>query len=229
MPEILFTPLIGMIHDRGRNRLLFGSQRIAKSFQEQLSRPLFHAREKMGDVPVLIGEVGIAYDLDNKAAFTSGDFSAQEQAFNRTLEALEANLHHFTLWNYTADNTNARGDQWNDEDLSVFCKDQQTNPDDINSGGRALEAVLRPYPVATAGKPIELKFDYKTKVFTYRFQHHLEILEPTIIYIPTYQYPGGCQVEISDGKYEYSAEGQILKYWHVKDNLEHKILIRPSK
>ena len=97
-------------YDRGRNRLLFGSRRIAQSFQEQLSRPLVHAREKMGDVPVLIGEVGIAYDLDKKSAFDSGDFSAQEKAFNRTLVALEANLHHFTLWNYTADNTNARGD-----------------------------------------------------------------------------------------------------------------------
>ena len=142
-----------MNYDRGKNTLLFGSKRISKSFAEQLSRPLVHAREKMGDVPVLIGEVGIAYDLDKKTAFKSGDFSAQEKAFNRTLEALEANLHHFTLWNYTADNTNARGDMWNDEDLSIFSRDQQGDPEDINSGGRALRAVLRPYPVATAGKP----------------------------------------------------------------------------
>jgi len=216
-------------YDRGRSRLLFGPRRIAKSFQEQLSRPLFHAREKMGDVPVLIGEVGIAYDLDNKVAFASGDFSAQEKAFNRTLEALEATLHHFTLWNYTADNTNARGDMWNDEDLSIFSRDQQDNPGDINSGGRALASVVRPYPMATAGQPIEVRFDYLTKEFCFSFQHRPEINEPTIIYLPSYQYPNGCQIEISDGKYEYSAEEQMLKYWHGNDNLEHKIVIQSSK
>jgi hypothetical protein len=33
-------------------------------------------------------------------------------------------LHHL---NHTADNSNARGDQWNDEDFSVFSRDQQWN------------------------------------------------------------------------------------------------------
>jgi len=214
-------------YDRGRNRLLFGSKRIAKSFKEQLSRPMVHAREKMGDVPVLIGEVGIAYDLDKKAAYASGDFSAQEKAFNRTFEALEANLHHFTLWNYTADNTNTRGDQWNDEDLSIFSRDKQSDPADINSGGRALAAVIRPYPVATVGQPLEIKFDYNTKVFTYRFRHHPDIREPTIIFIPTYQYPGKYQVEVSDGKYDINIKDQVLVYWHETNQSEHQIRIRP--
>jgi len=26
----------------------------------------------------------------------------------------------FTLWNYTPQNSNARGDDWNDEDLSLW-------------------------------------------------------------------------------------------------------------
>lgn len=33
-----------------------------------------------------------------------------------------------TIWNYTADNSNHRGDQWNDEDLSIFSRDQQHDP-----------------------------------------------------------------------------------------------------
>ena len=144
--------------DRGKNQLLFGEKKIDKSFREQLSRPIQHANTKMGGVPVLIGEVGIAYDLDKKTAYKNGDFSSQEKAFSRTLEALEANLHHFTLWNYTSDNINDRGDRWNDEDLSIFSRDQQDDPEDINSGGRALAAVLRPYPMATAGQPLEVVF-----------------------------------------------------------------------
>ncbi|MCJ7716811.1 MAG: hypothetical protein MUO54_09870, partial [Anaerolineales bacterium] len=69
---------------------------------------------------------------------------------------------------------------------------------------------------------------YKTKVFAYRFRHKPEVLEPTIIYLPSFQYLNGCLVEISDGKFEYNPEEQILKYWHGNDNLEHKIVIKPS-
>jgi len=212
-------------YDRGKDQFLVGAKRIARSFKEQLSRPLVHAREKMGNVPVLIGEVGIAYDLDKKSAYENGDFSAQEKAIDRTMKALEANLHHFTLWNYTADNTNARGDMWNDEDLSIFSRDQQENPEDINSGGRALGALLRPYPVATTGKPIEIKFDYLTKEFFYRFQPDPELNEPTLIYLPSYQYPEGCQVEVTKGKYNLNLKDQYLAYWHGNDVEEHEIKI----
>ena len=57
---------------------------------------------------------------------------------------MEANLVSCTLWNYTADNSNGRGDQWNGEDLSLFSRDQQKDAADINSGGRALAAGTRP-------------------------------------------------------------------------------------
>jgi len=213
--------------DRGKNSLLFGSRRIAKSFAQQLSKPKEHALTQMGDVPTLIGEVGIAYDLDNKRAYQNGDFSAQINAFDRTIRALEKNLHHFTLWNYTADNTNARGDMWNDEDLSIFSRDQQENPEDINSGGRALEAVIRPYPVAIAGEPLEIKFDIKRKIFEFRFRHDPAVKEPTEVFVPLYQYPNGCQVEVSDGEYELNMKEQILRYQHSSEVIEHRIYLRP--
>jgi len=199
-------------YDRGKNRLLFGPRRIAKSFTRQLKRPQDHARTQMGDVPTLIGEVGIAYDLDEKKAYDSGDFSAQIKAFDRTIRALEENLHHFTLWNYAADNRNDRGDKWNDEDLSIFSRDQQDNPVDIHSGGRALEALVRPYPMATAGEPLKIKFDVKGKVFDFMFQSDPAIEKPTLIYIPNYQYPDGFSVDVSGGSYRINRDSQILEY-----------------
>ncbi|MEE8356824.1 MAG: cellulase family glycosylhydrolase, partial [Anaerolineales bacterium] len=177
--------------DRGKNKLLFGPRRIAKSFAKQLRRPKEHARTQMGDVPTLIGEVGIAYDLDGKRAYDSGDFSAQVKAFDRTISALEENLHHFTLWNYTADNNNTHGDMWNDEDLSIFSRDQQGSHRDIHCGGRALEAVVRPYPLATAGEPLQISFDMKQKYFNFLFRHSPVVSDPTLIFIPRYQYPQG--------------------------------------
>jgi len=179
----------------------------------------------MGDVPVFIGEVGIAYDLDNKAAFVSDDFSAQEKAFSRTLEALEANLHHFTLWNYTADNNNARGDKWNDEDLSIFSRDQQTNPDDINSGGRALEALVRPYPTVTSGEPLSIDFDYKSKRFEFKFRSDPDVDEPTLIFIPNLQYPMGYKVSVTDGTYKVDRENQLLEYHPGIGVKTHQIII----
>jgi len=212
--------------DRGKNSLLFGPRRIAKSFARQLARPKEHALAKMGEVPTLIGEVGIAYDLDNKKAYRTGDFSAQINAFDRTLRALEENLHHFTLWNYTADNTNTRGDMWNNEDLSIFSQDQREDPDDINSGGRALEAVIRPYPIATAGEPLEIKFNFKNKEFVFRFRHDPIVNGPSEIFVPLYQYPNGCLVKVSDGEYELNREKQVLVYQHSPDVFEHRICIK---
>src|SRR4030042_493802 len=112
-------------------------------------------------------------------AYRTGDFSAQERALDRCLRAVEDNLMNVTIWNYTADNTNARGDQWNGEDFSVFSRDQQTDKSDVNSGGRALAALLRPYPTATAGKPIEMSYDMKKRIFKFKYQHDPEIKAPT--------------------------------------------------
>jgi hypothetical protein len=119
-----------------------------------------------------------------------------------------------TLWNYTADNTNEHGDQWNGEDLSIFSRDQQTLPQDINSGGRALQAVVRPYARAVAGEPLRMSFDIKRKVFEFEFRHDAEVTAPTEFFVPNYQYPQGYSVEVSDGSYEIMRERQALFYQH---------------
>ncbi len=214
--------------DRGKNTLLFGPRRITKSFSRQLARPKDHALTQMGDVPTLIGEVGIAYDLDNKKAYQTGDFSAQINAFDRTLRALEENLHHFTLWNYTADNTNARGDMWNDEDLSIFSRDQQKDPENIHSGGRALEAVVRPYPLATAGEPLKIRFDIKKKEFEFRFRHDPAVKAPTVMFVPLYQYPEGCRIEVTKGEYDLNMIKQTLTYLPDTAYCEHVIRLIPG-
>jgi hypothetical protein len=38
--------------------------------------------------------------------------------------AMNTNLLHTMLWNYTADNDNTWGDQWNQEDFSIFSTTQ---------------------------------------------------------------------------------------------------------
>ncbi len=60
----------------------------------------------MNKSPLLVGEVGIPFDLYQKKAYKTGDESDQISALDATMNALERNFASFTLWNYTADNSN---------------------------------------------------------------------------------------------------------------------------
>ena len=125
-------------------RPTLGEASIRRYFTRQFARFRDYAAGTMPDAPILIGEFGIPVNLNGAEAYQTGDFSAQATALDYNLRALDDNLLSYTLWNYTPDNSNERGDQWNSEDLSIFSRDQQSDPSDINSGGRALSAIVRP-------------------------------------------------------------------------------------
>ena len=116
---------------------------------------------------------------------------------------------------------------WNDEDLSIFSRDQQEDPNDINSGGRALRAVLRPYPLATSGNPLYLSFSYENKRFMYQFLNNPEVSSPTVIYVPNYHYLEGYNVEVSGGKFEADKENQLLVIHSTSKIQKIKITITP--
>ncbi len=215
--------------DFRNDRLVFGPGAIRRSFAAQLAHFKEESRQHLRDAPVLVGEFGIPFDLDHKRAYRTGDFSKQIKALDRSMRAMEANLLSSTIWNYTPDNTNAHGDLWNDEDLSIFSRDQQTDPADINSGGRALEALLRPYPVATAGEPLSLSFDLHKREMQFSFRHDPAVAAPTEIYIPSFQYPHGISVSAPLGEWEYDPAQQTLLYRPASPGGTHWIKITPAK
>jgi hypothetical protein len=218
-----YSPWLGL--NALDNSLVLTPGAIRRSYTMQMAYHKKTLSARLGNVPLVLGEVGIPFDLDNAKAYRTGNFKVQCQAANRSLQALEDNLINFTWWNYTADNTNARGDQWNGEDLSIFSRDQQHDPQDVNSGGRALEAMLRPYPKAIAGQPLRMQFDYKTGKFDFVFHHDPAITAPTELYVPALQYPDGCKVQVSDGSYELDAKNQTLIYHHSSEQDTHIIHI----
>jgi hypothetical protein len=197
---------------------------IRRAFAGQLAT-LKQAAVDLGGAPILLGEFGIPFNLSGGAAYRSGDFRSQAQALDRSFEALEANLLNGMLWNYTADNTNARGDLWNGEDFSFFSCDQQTDPQDINSGGRALAAGVRPYARATAGEPLKMSFDRRSGRFELVFRHDPKVTAPTEIFVPALQYPHGFKVEVSDGEFEAREEEQLVAYRHTENQQTHWIRI----
>jgi hypothetical protein len=221
-----YTPFLGL--NLGTGKLVFGRRRVRRSFVTQLAHFRAEAQEHLGGIPTLIGEFGIPFDMQDGRAFRTGDFTRQVQALDDTFQALDANLLSGTLWNYTPDNDNRRGDQWNGEDLSIFSRDQQADPQDPNSGGRALEAAVRPYARRVAGQPLEMDFDLKRRIFTFSFEHDPAVRAPTEIYVPNVHYSGGCRVEVSDGEYQVDRETQSLLYYHSADRQIHRVQLRPE-
>jgi hypothetical protein len=214
--------------DSRTRKVVLGKQAVKRCFNNQIADTIRHSSKEMGGVPTLIGETGIPFDMLNKKAYRSGNFSHQLQAMDATMSALEMNLVNFTLWNYTADNTNTRGDQWNDEDLSIFSTDQRKNDGSIYDGGRAIRAVVRPYPRKTAGTPTRFSFDMVKSIMEYSFIHFDVVIAPTEIFIPLLHYPRGCIVEVSDGTWKIDKDQQVLFYTHDPKFVNHTLRISPA-
>jgi len=206
-----------------RPRLSLGRGRKRRAFAEQISHLAAGAQSNFDSapsgVPVIIGETGIPFNLSKRAAYGSGDFGKQIAAMDDTIQALEANLVGFTLWNYTADNSNDHGDQWNDEDLSIFSRDQRKRardaegkPDDLNDGGRALEAVVRPYAYKIPGQPLAMSFDIKSRTFVCSFRYDPDATGPLVLFVPELQYPDGVAFDAPDGRITYDRQTQIANY-----------------
>jgi hypothetical protein len=191
---------------------------IQERYTRQLGKIASMSEMLSGGAPTLIGECGIPFDLNGAEpyrAFHSGDRSEVPWtphiiALDLMYNALDTLLISNTQWNYTASNRNdlAIGDGWNQEDLSIFSHDQQTDPGDINSGGRALKGFVRPYAQATQGVPRKARFDRRAGTFEFVFDADPAISSLTEIFVPRIQYPTGCAIEVSGGEASMDLENQ---------------------
>jgi hypothetical protein len=212
--------------DLDTEKLVFGNNKVKGVFYRQLKRMQDESTDRLGGAPTLIGEFGIPFDLNHKNAYKSNDFSNHIQALDTYYQIIESLFLHSTIWNYTSDNSNERGDLWNDEDLSIFSRDQQKNKDDIYSGGRALAAIIRPYCRSLAGEPKAQWFNLARREYFLSFTW--AGTAPVDIFVPNFHYPRGFQVAVSDGEWKFEAESQTL---YVRPNFtggEHQIRILPK-
>ncbi len=209
-------------------KLVIGKKRVLKSMARQIAHIKEFSRKNLSGAPTLIGEFGLMYKLYDGKAYRTGNYKKHIQALDSYYQAMDENLTSATIWTYTADNNNLHGDNWNEEDNSIFSRDQQDNPSDINSGGRAVEGFCRPYAVKTAGTPLSMNFDLKKKMFTFIFRPDDNIKAPTGIYVPRIQYPSGYRVEASSGRIEQDTKNQMLMI-HDAGGTSVTVKILPKK
>ncbi|MGQ9888286.1 MAG: cellulase family glycosylhydrolase [Aggregatilineales bacterium] len=189
--------------DMAGNQIVTGREAVAQQFKTDIARLRAVSENQLGGLPTLVGEFGLAYDINGASAYRDGDYSLHELALSLYYDAIDASLCHSTQWNYTPDNTNRWGDNWNEEDLSIFSRDQQDNPADIHSGGRAVKGFSRPYVQRAAGTLTHMRFDHASGAFTATVDVDPAVTAPTLIYVPDIWYPRGCAVTISSGAWAW--------------------------
>jgi Cellulase (glycosyl hydrolase family 5)/Glycoside hydrolase family 5 C-terminal domain len=194
-----------------------GLAEIGARFRRQLAGVKALAETVPGGLPTLIGEFGIPYDLDDSAAYrawASGKrdesiWDAHTQALSLMYDALDALHLSSTQWNYTAGNRNHPriGDQWNQEDLSVYSIDQPE--------GRAVRGFCRPYAPALQGRLQDMHFDVGSGVFKLTYEADAQINLPTEIYLPRIQYANGATLSFTGPvlRHQLSEDGQNLQIW----------------
>jgi hypothetical protein len=176
---------------------------IGARYRRQLGDLASEASSFTGGAPTLIGEFGIPYDLGEGEAYRAcaegkveQAFAGHELALSLMYDAMDALGLHSTQWNYTASNRNDLriGDGWNQEDLSIFSRDQQDDPADPGSGGRAVKGFCRPYARRIQGRGRAMSFDGAAGIFRLEFDADPAIGGATEIYLPRIHFPDGVIV-----------------------------------
>lgn len=80
-----------------------GETAIRNSFKEQLSAIRQEGIDNIGHRPCVFTEIGIPYDMNDKSAYKTGDYTSQVLAMDANHFALEGSkANGFTLWVYVA-------------------------------------------------------------------------------------------------------------------------------
>ncbi|KAK2744008.1 hypothetical protein FQN57_004461 [Myotisia sp. PD_48] len=116
-----------------------GESAIRNCLRDQIRALRKEGIDYMGNHPAVITEIGIPYDMDDKKAYETGDYSSQRSAMDANHFGIEGSgVNGYSLWTYAAQNSHQWGDNWNGEDLSVL------SPDDLELPSSTLIDRLSP-------------------------------------------------------------------------------------
>lgn len=80
-----------------------GENAIRNCFAHQLAAIRQEGLDYLGNHPCIFSEIGIPYDMDDKYAYKTGNYSSQIAALDANHFALEeSKVNGYTLWTYVA-------------------------------------------------------------------------------------------------------------------------------
>lgn len=80
-----------------------GEANIRACFRDQLAAMRAEGLDQIGNVPSVLTETGIPFDLSQGKAYETGDYSDQVSALDAVHFGIEGSgIQGYTLWNYTA-------------------------------------------------------------------------------------------------------------------------------
>ncbi|KAG5970136.1 hypothetical protein E4U58_000669 [Claviceps cyperi] len=140
-----------------------GESAIRNCLRDQLASLRKEGLDRTGKHPCLLTEFGIPYDMDEKKAFKTGDYSSQSAALDANYFGVErSQIEGHCLWVYTVINDHERGDQWNGEDLSINSIDDKlpcTSP--VPQSPTLNSSAESPLKLSTTNKNRESSLDDK--------------------------------------------------------------------
>ena len=187
--------------DPDARAVVLGSGPVARLFDRQLAGLRRESAQRIGPRPVLVGEFGVPFN--RRAAGGGGPFRLQQRALGRQCRALEQNLLGSALWHYGPGSLGPGGDGWCGEDFAIWCGD---------SGGRALGAVARPYPLAVPGRLLEAEFDPARGEFRCRFERDPAVRAPCLVCVPAPAFGDGFAARADDGSLAFDRGRRLLVY-----------------
>lgn len=119
---------LGIMRNRYLNPVLgivFGERAIRNCFRKQFIEMRQECNTYLGELPIVMSETGMPFDMDDKRAYRNSKFISQTAAMDAISYALEgANMSH-TYWCYNSGNNHKWGDNWNNEDFSFWSPDDR--------------------------------------------------------------------------------------------------------
>jgi hypothetical protein len=203
---------------------------LRERYQFQLGYLKLMAQRINGGAPTLIGECGIPYDINDGEAYArwargerGGDlWQAHVTALRLMYDTLDELLLSSTQWNYTASNRNDLrcGDGWNQEDLSIFSRDQMTGSRAADGGGRAVAGFSRPYVQRAQGFLRVQRLDGDGRRFFAEIETSLVVDAPSEIHIPAH-FADAVVVDVTAGRarWSFDTSSRLLSVWALEHGL----------
>lgn len=197
--------------------LVVGERAIRNCIKKQFCEIVSEARDLLGNVPVLMSETGMPFDMDGKRAYEDGRYTSQTAAIDALANALEGLRMHHTYWCYTSINCHKWGDRWNNEDFSFWSPEDRDlafdDDEDVDTSSPSRRSSVTPSLRAiralkeTAGS---------SSIIKTRLNYHKKRLMPNM-----FKKQFCCDEDTLDDEYEPSFDNSTL-ISVSSDNLRYK-------